>query len=42
MVMPQVEMGQGIYTAPAMLLAEELEVAIECLFKRMVLFNIVG
>ena len=27
-VMPQVEMGQGIYTAQAMLLAEELEVAL--------------
>lgn len=29
LVMPQVEMGQGIYTAQAMLLAEELEVALE-------------
>ncbi|WP_085033161.1 xanthine dehydrogenase family protein molybdopterin-binding subunit [Ensifer aridi] len=29
LVMPQVEMGQGIYTAQAMLLAEELEVAID-------------
>lgn len=28
LVMPQVEMGQGIYTAQAMLLAEELEVAL--------------
>ncbi|WP_436112896.1 molybdopterin cofactor-binding domain-containing protein [Neorhizobium tomejilense] len=29
LVMPQVEMGQGIYTAQAMLLAEELEVALD-------------
>ena len=29
LVMPQVEMGQGIYTAQAMLLAEELKVALE-------------
>lgn len=29
LVMPQVEMGQGIYTAQAMLLAEELEIALE-------------
>lgn len=28
-VMPQVEMGQGIYTAQAMLLAEELEVTLD-------------
>lgn len=28
-VMPQVEMGQGIYTAQAMLLAEELDVALD-------------
>ncbi len=28
-VMPQVEMGQGIYTAQAMLLCEELDVALE-------------
>ena len=29
LVMPMVEMGQGIYTAMAMLLAEELEVSLE-------------
>ncbi|MCT7377885.1 xanthine dehydrogenase family protein molybdopterin-binding subunit [Chelativorans salis] len=29
LVMPQVEMGQGIYTAQAMLLAEELEIALD-------------
>src|SRR5258708_2753457 len=29
LVMPMVEMGQGIYTAMAMLLAEELEVGLE-------------
>ena len=29
LIMPQVEMGQGIYTAQAMLLAEELEVALQ-------------
>jgi isoquinoline 1-oxidoreductase beta subunit len=29
LVMPQVEMGQGIYTAQAMLIAEELEVALD-------------
>jgi isoquinoline 1-oxidoreductase beta subunit len=29
LVMPQVEMGQGIYTAQAMLLAEELEVGLD-------------
>ena len=29
LVMPMVEMGQGVYTAMAMLLAEELEVALE-------------
>lgn len=29
LVMPQVEMGQGIYTAQAMLLAEELDIALD-------------
>jgi len=29
LVMPMVEMGQGIYTAMAMLLAEELEVGLD-------------
>ena len=29
LVMPQVEMGQGIYTAVAMILAEELDAAID-------------
>src|SRR5258708_28481531 len=29
LVMPMVEMGQGVYTAMAMLLAEELEVGLE-------------
>src|SRR5882762_4756562 len=29
LVMPMVEMGQGIYTAQAMLLAEELEVGLD-------------
>ncbi|MBP2236996.1 hypothetical protein J2Z31_003510 [Sinorhizobium kostiense] len=33
MVMPQVEMGQGHLHRPANASRQELEVAIECLFK---------